>query len=165
MAEYTAITPDGKYLLHYGVKGMKWGKHVRKVQKKVDPKTGLAQWGQEHHTYHLPAKYYENAYSDTSMKNGTRTRKVIGIPGGPDLSSSNTISRTKQKITEDAKKRSSAIDKSTTKAQSPTKKGSNDKNPSVIKQKELRSSDKKQYGGSSRQQNKKKKKTGASSKH
>lgn len=35
MAEYTAITEDGKYLIHYGVKGMRWGKHVSKKDKEV----------------------------------------------------------------------------------------------------------------------------------
>lgn len=32
MSSYTAITEDGKYLIHYGVKGMKWGK--KKARRK-----------------------------------------------------------------------------------------------------------------------------------
>lgn len=39
MAEYTAITPDGKYLLHYGVKGMKWGKNKTKKDYKIGTRT------------------------------------------------------------------------------------------------------------------------------
>lgn len=39
MAEYTAITPDGKYLLHYGVKGMKWGKNKKKRDYSINNST------------------------------------------------------------------------------------------------------------------------------
>lgn len=39
MSSYTAITEDGKYLVHYGVKGMKWGKRKRRYDRTVGAST------------------------------------------------------------------------------------------------------------------------------
>ena len=42
MAEYTAVTPDGKFLLHYGVKGMKWGKNKSKKSYETQSQSRLS---------------------------------------------------------------------------------------------------------------------------
>lgn len=40
MSSYTAITEDGKYLIHYGVKGMKWGKRRKYSGSKTSTESG-----------------------------------------------------------------------------------------------------------------------------
>lgn len=163
MAEYTAITPDGKYLLHYGVKGMKWGKKR--------PRLGNYKIGTHPNNPALDQRRNFDAWEKTKANSRTGASTQYSSYGwfNKDAEESN-LSKAQEKRTSSAPdEKDKRIRKN--KSQSPTKKGSSDKTPSESTAKKGGPKETKSRKGRLKVESnapetkaKKKKKTGASSK-
>lgn len=88
MDNYTAVTEDGKFMAHYGIKGMKWGKKKSKSDYKIRVTRSKSSSGE-----------FPNKSSSSSIRNAVKKSKQPV----QNAQSSAPIKKTKTKYTTDLK--------------------------------------------------------------